>query len=97
MTAINSERAIGVWVKKWCSERGYKFIKLNPSTACGIPDRMILTNTGNVYFLELKSKGKTLREMQKYWRGWLENNKHRYMFIDCVNEETSAILENLVK
>lgn len=43
-------------------------LKLNSQSANGIPDRLVLFPGRKVYFIELKSPGKELRSLQKYWR-----------------------------
>lgn len=86
MKAIISERAIGTWLRKECTNRGYKIIKLNPADYTGIPDRMILTTDGRTLYVELKSQGATLRPTQNAWKEWLIVHKHSYMVIDHVDD-----------
>lgn len=87
MNTITSERAIGAFIKRFCSLRGFKFIKLNPASYVGIPDRIILTTKGNVVWMELKSLGESLRPMQEHWAKWLEENMHLYLLIDHVDND----------
>jgi len=84
---IVKEKAIQAWLKKYCAQRGYKFIKLNPSMYNGMPDREIMTTFGTTVYLELKSEGKPLRPLQANWGEWLLKNKHRYRVIDRIDSE----------
>ena len=52
----------------------------------GLPDRAVLTDNGRTVYIETKSKGKPLRPLQKWWRNWLNDNKHWYIKFDCMNE-----------
>lgn len=53
-------------------------LKLNSQSANGVPDRLVLTPGGGVYFIELKSPGKKLDPLQYYWMGVL--NKMGFSF-----------------
>ena len=64
-------------------------IKLDASLYKGIPDRMILTATGRVKFVELKNTGKQLREVQKVWRDKLISMGFDYEVIDSYEKVDS--------
>ena len=49
---------------------GGRCVKLNPTAAVGIPDRLILLD-GYVGFIEVKASGGRVSEKQKQWRDWL--------------------------
>ena len=84
---IVKEKSIQTWLKKYCAQRGYKFIKLNPSMYNGMPDREIMTTFGTTVYLELKSEGKELRPLQQQWGEWLLKSGHRYRVIDRIDDE----------
>ena len=94
---ITSERAIGNWLKRWCEERKYRIVKLNPAQYNGLPDRLIMTDNGRCIFIEIKSKGCSLRPMQVHWLDWLKGNGHQTLVLDEVNESTSYYLGEMIK
>lgn len=94
---IISEGKIDRWLKKWCKERGHRLVKFNPSGYNGMTDRILMTVTGIVWFIELKSEGRTLRPTQEAWKNWFIGHNHNYLFIDHIDDEITAILENIIK
>jgi hypothetical protein len=89
---ITSERGIGNWLKRFCTKRVYKIVKLNPAQHTGLPDRMVLTVNGHTVYVELKSEGGTLRPMQEVWKNWLLANKHHYLTLDVLDDNVSTLL-----
>ena len=84
--SIVRESDIETKVKKWCKNHGILCIKIVPISMVGFPDRMILTPTGKVMFMELKAPGKTPRKNQEKWLAkltsfnikacWFDNHEH---------------------
>lgn len=96
MKEITSERAIGNWLRNWCHKKGHRIIKYNPSNQVGFPDRIIMTETGNVWFVELKSKGGILKPMQFEWAKWLSDHNHKYVLIDRIDENLESFLDGAI-
>jgi hypothetical protein len=91
---ITSERGIGNWLKRFCTKRSYRIIKLNPAQHTGLPDRLILTTNGQSVYVELKSEGASLRPMQEDWGKWLIRNNHYYLVLDVLDDNVSDLLTN---
>lgn len=62
-----------VWVRKF----------LSPANT-GCPDRIFITQTGKVFFIEFKSKGKKLTEKQEIIRKEIVSRKIRYFVCDNI-------------
>lgn len=54
------EKAIGVW----CKKNGYYWRKFVSTSHRGVPDRIAISPTGGVGFLELKRKGQKPTDLQ---------------------------------
>lgn len=63
-----------VWVRKF----------LSPANT-GCPDRIFITQTGKVFFIEFKSKGKKLTEKQKIIRKELLSREVYYYVCDDID------------
>lgn len=61
-------------------------LKLNSQSANGVPDRIVLTQGGGVYFIELKSPGKGLDPLQYYWMGVLNRMGFSFHKIDSFKD-----------
>jgi hypothetical protein len=56
-------------MKDAVKEHGGLFIKfVSPSTR-GVPDRIVITPSGRIYFVELKKEGGRLSPIQRYMHG----------------------------
>lgn len=61
-----TESEIEQKMKEAVKEQGGLFIKfVSPSTR-GVPDRIVITPDGQIYFVELKKEGGRLSPMQRY-------------------------------
>ena len=65
--AIIREQDIENTVRRWCKEQNVLFIKMDPTSMRGFPDRMVIGTWGEVMFIELKAKGKKPRANQEKW------------------------------
>ncbi len=54
------EKAVGVW----CKKNGYYWRKFTSPAQRGVPDRIAISPTGKVGFLELKRKGQKPTDLQ---------------------------------
>lgn len=82
----NFVRALGGWA-----------IKMDPSQAVGIPDRLLIFPGGVTMFVELKrtdGKGK-LHGKQPHWAKRLTTMGHIYILADDLKAVKTAVRENL--
>ena len=66
----------------------YKFLSAN---CRGVPDRIIITLTGHVMFVEFKRKGKKLTPLQERHRNMLVTNSATYYMIDSIEKGKEMI------
>ena len=85
------ERSIGAY----CQRLRVKYIKLDPTYARGIPDRMLLLPGGKVLFFELKTPAGVQSFHQKRWQASLENLGFEYYLVSSVEQGRGIIDENL--
>lgn len=57
-------------------------LKLNSSSGCGLPDRMVLMPGGRIYFVELKAPGRKPRPVQKAVHSMFRNMGVKVFVID---------------
>lgn len=60
------ESKVEQYLVRRCEEHGWKCIKINSSYCIGLPDRLILLPHGKSVWVELKTDGGKLSEIQKY-------------------------------
>jgi len=77
------ESAIESSVVRYCSRLGIKFVKLDPTFAKGIPDRMVLLPCGKPLFIEFKTPTGRLSPHQVYWKEVLEGLGYYHEVVDC--------------
>jgi hypothetical protein len=65
--------------------------KLNSETSKGLPDRMFITRTGVIFFVEFKRKGKTPNELQQFIINKLIKRKCLVSVIDDVDSGIELI------
>jgi hypothetical protein len=57
---LTPEREIEAYLRKQCLSRNWMCLKWVSPSYAGVPDRIVLSNTGKVYFVELKApRGRT--------------------------------------
>ena len=88
------ERDVEKYLVKEMYKLGYDCIKFVPDQLPGMPDRMVLLHDGRVLWVELKTDGGRLSEMQKYRHVWLRNLGHEV----CVvwNKEQVDALADMI-
>jgi hypothetical protein len=80
------EKVIEKTVCKYAESKGcvqFKFVSVNNR---GVPDRIIITLTGEVLFVEFKRKGKDLTTLQKKHRARIQGNMGIYYKIDNIED-----------
>lgn len=60
------ESSVEKYLVKRCEEHGWLCLKFDPSHRIGMPDRLIVLPHGRVEWVELKTDGGELTEIQKY-------------------------------
>ena len=64
------------------AQAGHLCIKFVSPGFAGVPDRIVLTNDGRVFFVECKAPGKALRRTQPQIVAMLRSMGHRVEVID---------------
>ena len=80
------EKVIEKTVCKYAESKGciqYKFVSVNNR---GVPDRIIITPSGEVLFVEFKRKGKKLTPLQEVHRRRIMGNWGLYRMIDDIEK-----------
>jgi hypothetical protein len=67
------------------AERGHILLKLHHSIA-GMPDRVLILNTGRVVFIEFKTPKEGPTPIQKYWLQALTDMHHRVAVVRSLVE-----------
>lgn len=70
------ERDVESYLKRALWKIGVDCLKFVPEQAPGMPDRMVLLDDGRVLWVELKTDGGRLSEIQKYRHAWLTKLGH---------------------
>ena len=68
-------------------------LKFLPTYWAGAPDRIVLLPGGKIYWVELKSTGKKLRDLQKSRRRELEKLGFKVFKVDCKQSLDSFLQE----
>lgn len=76
------ERSIANFVK----EKGWLYIKQPANIYKGIPDRLIITNNGYMFFVELKDEKGKLSKIQERWRKKLQKCKVNVFEVKSIDE-----------
>ena len=87
MIESSIERSIGAY----CQRLRVKYIKLDPTHAKGIPDRMLLFPGGVTVFFELKTSTGVQSFHQEKWQSQLENLGFPYYVVRSVQDGKDLI------
>lgn len=90
----DSEKFLEKELKRRIEEQGGLCIKFLPFNTAGLPDRIVLIS-GLVFFVELKSKGKKLRPVQRIVHKMFLDVGHSVWVVD--SEETLEDVLNYIK
>lgn len=93
---MDNEKWLEKVLKKEIGRLGGELIKLVPSQASGLPDRLCLMPGGIVFFIELKTLGKTLSPLQKMWRRTIMDMGFNYEIINT-EAKLKELLDKVVK
>ncbi len=74
-------------LKRRCEEMDCLCLKFESPGNTGVPDRLVIGNHGNIYFVELKqSKKARVAAKQRWWSEKLKKRKFKSYFINDVEE-----------
>ena len=76
-----SEKLLERTLRSKVEQKGGNCIKFLPSLK-GLPDRVILMPRGRIWFVELKTTGKTPEPLQRWWKRRLEDLGFQWRLID---------------
>lgn len=65
---MDSEKLIEKNLREKIKSLGGFALKFHCLSVSGFPDRIVLMPFGKIYFIELKSEGKTLGKLQVIWK-----------------------------
>ena len=82
----DSEKYLDDYIVKEVKRMGGLCLKLVAVSWFGFPDRTILLKPGRIFFLELKSKGKTPKPRQEYVHKILRSLGFRVDWIDNLEQ-----------
>jgi hypothetical protein len=88
------ERQIEIKLRDAVKVRGGLALKFTSPGTAGVPDRIVLTPDGRVFFVELKAPGKSLSPKQVKMAAVLERLGHKVWVIDSV-EKVKGFVEGL--
>lgn len=75
------------------AQAGHLCIKFISPGFPGVPDRIVLTNDGRVFFVECKAPGKPLRRTQPEVQALLRNMGHRVEIVDTFAQVEQLLTE----
>jgi len=86
-TEKNIEIALGKWAKKL----GCLYLKMDPTHARGIPDRLVVGPGGRVLWLEVKNENGRLSAGQVGWGQLLKKIGHDHAVVYSTDEGKDVI------
>lgn len=78
-----------------CRRAGLPCLKFDPSRCIGMPDRLVLLPGGKVMWVELKTDGGRLSEMQKYRHAELKKLGHEVRVI-WTADQADQLINNIL-
>lgn len=88
---MGKEREIERTFTAECKRRKWLALKLTSPSMAGLPDRMVLTQDGGVFFAELKAPGKRPRPLQAAVHNMLRGMGFRVYVIDSREKAREAV------
>lgn len=86
------EKNLGMILDDW----DCLYLKFVSPGHAGVPDRMILTPSGHVIFVELKQEGKKLRPLQLFWQKTLKRMRFA-AFVVSDNDSARKCLDYVLE
>ena len=90
------ERDVESYLVKQMAGHGIQCVKYVPDQLPGMPDRLCLLPGGRVLWVELKTKGGRLSELQKYRHQWLRKLGHEVRVV-WSREQVDELIESIEK
>lgn len=95
VNGVVREREVEKYLCREMYKIGVDCIKFVPDQLTGMPDRMVLLPGGRVAWVELKTDGGRLSEIQKYRHAWLRGLGHDVYVV--WSKEQAAALVDMIK
>ena len=92
---MDRERDVERYLRRKMYGLGIDCVKYVPDQLPGMPDRMLLLPQGRVAWVELKTTGGRLSEIQKYRHAWLKGIGHTVYVV--WNKEQVDALADMIK
>lgn len=90
------ENAIENYLREQVARRGGIALKLDPSNAIGVPDRLVIL-PGAIVFVELKRpKGGRVAPMQQFWKDELRELGHKSEIV-CTKEAVDELMRQYAR
>lgn len=90
------ERDVESYLVQRLDEIGLPCLKFNPEGKVGMPDRLVLLPEGKVIWVELKTKGGHLEEIQKLQHKRLGDLGHR-VFVVWSKVDVDRLVQEILK
>ena len=90
------ERDVESYLVKKMAGLGIQCVKYVPDQLPGMPDRLCLLPGGMVLWVELKTKGGRLSELQKYRHQWLRSLGHQVEIV-WNKEQVDELIKSMSK
>jgi len=89
------ERDVESKVRKYARDRGFLVYKFTDPTQAGVPDRILISPQGHLFFVEFKAPGKKPRANQLAEHKRLQEHGQHVYVIDSV-ERGKALIDSYV-
>lgn len=93
---MSLEKSLEQKVVKYAKATGCLCYKFTSPGNRGVPDRIIISPTGKVLFLELKAPGKKPTPLQEHTMKQLSRNGAKAYWTDCYVEACALILQHVL-
>ena len=93
---MSEERTLEKQLAEYCQKNRILFLKVKLEVGRGFPDRIVITPSGNVLFLELKSKKRgVVSPHQDMWVRTLRNYNQFVCVVDDL-QDAKEIIEDIL-
>jgi len=88
---MKEEAKIEAAVCKYAKEKGFYVRKFKSTSQRGVPDRLFISPTGEVFFIEFKAPGKKPTALQQREMNEIKKRVARAYCIDCIEHGKTII------
>lgn len=89
------ERDVEAYLVRECEKQGWLCLKYSDGLS-GYPDRMVLTGDGRVAWVETKTEGGALSEVQRYTGAMLRRRGYS-VYVPWTKREVDEVVEGIKK